>query len=143
MSNPLRGEVAFSEAGEGIVLRCLPSDLMKLTKEFGRAAAYEADADLSEFSRVVAKLERLDPDIVIAATKVFSKGGADKRAPAQVDVDAVDITFGDLKIRLLDAIYLGVYGKTYVEHVTEMAKMLDAMRGEPEKDERPPEDSSD
>lgn len=115
MANHMRGEVKFPEGGEEVTLRCLPGDLLALSKTLGSG---EKKASLND---LVSALENFDPEAIIEAIKAFGKKSG---APVKINVDAIDMTMAEMKARALDALLLGVHGQTYDEFIAEMLANL-------------------
>lgn len=127
MTNPLRGEVDFPEGGDGVVLRCRPGDLASL--ETALAGKIPVEGQRVSLHDIYSAINGFSAVAIIASVQAFAKK-ADGSA-AKINVDAVDLTMAQIANRCLDAISLGVHGKTNAEVVREMVAMMEAARMDP------------
>ncbi len=97
--NRRTGEVSLPEAGEGAVIRFTMGAMEKLEGAYG-------DDWVQVIIKGMARMRIPIYQKIIACTLQGSSDG---------DIEAWDLTWEDLNIRILDALNLAIYGKTYEE----------------------------
>lgn len=115
MANHLIGEVDLSEAGDGVVLRCLPGDLVALETKLSDKV--RTDDGLITVSDIVRSIVALRASVIIDCVTTFAKRNG---APVKVNVDALGVSMKDLSVRVLDAISHSVHGKSYEQLIAEL-----------------------
>lgn len=106
-ANKTRGEVPLSEAGEGAFLRFTVDSLERLLSEFGE----------DYFEVVVTGLSKANPKVFRACVEVAINGGDAKGLPWGIPLE-------QLQNRILDALFLTVYGRTYDEQQKEEDRLF-------------------
>lgn len=111
-----RGEVAYPEAGDGIVLRFTNRDLKELQVEFdNKRWMQNFYNDMMQGDNDLVMLE------ILARKAVKGKDGKPKKLPE----DAFDkLTVKQFGLRVMDALTVSVHGQTFEEFMEEQARLI-------------------
>jgi hypothetical protein len=114
-ANKARGETAFPQAGDGVVLRYRNSDLKLIESSDVGGPAF--------FNRLI--------DSILAGTMTFDmldvyvKHGAKKDGqPIEVDLDSIDMPIFELWELIGDSVCHSMRGKSLKEYIGEITKLL-------------------
>lgn len=129
-----RGETPFEEAGLGIVLRFLNSDIKQLQADeaIGQTLVPTITAMMMEGAIPVELLEKV--------ARAGAKKESGSREPAVIDDEVFDgIVVAVLAEKVLDGLYGAVHGKTFKEYIEQSAAAFEEARerGEPPPQFRP------
>lgn len=108
MTNKMRGEVEFSEAGDGVVLRLTNADLAGLQTVLGD----------EWFGKIFSASDKFDFKILTSILKVAPKKD---NAQFPVDPNTLSMPLVDIWKKIVDALFLAVHGVTFMEHLEKIA----------------------
>lgn len=119
--------VAFPEVGEGVILLFRRKDCLTLRQrpDLGRGWFNDAADRMNEYD--------------MEAMEIYLQvGGKIGTKPRPISLDELEnVTIRDIALRILDALYLSVYGKTFIDYSAWVLGEMEKRKGElldPKKD---------
>lgn len=104
MANKMRGEIPFTAAGEGVILKFTATDLAEIKGRFGD----------DWFMGAADRCATMDAEYIFFC---MEKGSKLEGKPFKPDFDNMDAGMAELADLLLDGIYLSIYRKTFREQM--------------------------